>query len=159
MNDVNSVFRWQALSCVGSDALPMGWAMKVRYPQNSRFHGQSCMCAGPPVAPARAACRPCVLLCDIIARVNRPALYSIRLYLGRVRCRQTPHIYTDKELADLVAAAAGLEGDNGMRGLVFSTLFGLIAATGMRISEALNLADVDVDLGSAQPDSAPDEVQ
>lgn len=70
--------------------------------------------------------------------------------LGRARGRPTPHIYTNKELADLVGAAAMLDGDKGMRGLVHSTLFGLIAATGMRLSEAINLSDVDVDLTRAQ---------
>lgn len=70
--------------------------------------------------------------------------------LGPSRSRPTPHIYTSEELADLVRAAAALEGGNGLRGLVFSTLFGLIAASGLRLSEALNLTNSDVDLGDSQ---------
>lgn len=66
--------------------------------------------------------------------------------LGPARGRPTPHIYTPGELADLVEAAATLEGGDGLRGLTYATLFGLIAATGLRISEAINLADSDVDL-------------
>lgn len=70
--------------------------------------------------------------------------------LGPHPGRPTPHIYTADELADLVNAANALEGSDGLRGPVHATLFGLIAATGLRLSEALNLADTDVDLTCGQ---------
>ncbi len=70
--------------------------------------------------------------------------------LGPVRGRPTPHIYTGGELADLVDAAAALEGSDGLRGLAHATLFGLIATAGLRLSEAINLTNADVDLATCQ---------
>jgi integrase/recombinase XerD len=63
--------------------------------------------------------------------------------------RSRPYIYRADEIANIVAAAAELPSVYGLRGLTFSTLFGLIATTGLRISEALALdtGDVDLDIG------------
>ncbi|MEO0763612.1 MAG: integrase, partial [Pseudomonadota bacterium] len=47
--------------------------------------------------------------------------------------RPRPHIYSDAEIAAIVAEAAMLPSIYGIRGLTCSTLFGLIAATGLRI--------------------------
>jgi len=58
--------------------------------------------------------------------------------------RRTPYIYSPGEVAALMKAAAGLEPAGSIRPLTYSTLFGLIAATGMRISEALALRLEDV---------------
>lgn len=60
--------------------------------------------------------------------------------------RQTPHIYSEQEIVDLLAAARRLGPAPGLRGIVFETLFGLLASTGLRIGEALALRNVDVDL-------------
>ena len=60
--------------------------------------------------------------------------------------RPRPYIYSEEEIGKIVAAAAALPSVYGMRGLTFSTLFGLIAMTGLRISEALGLDVGDVDL-------------
>ena len=65
---------------------------------------------------------------------------------GRLPERQAPHIYSEQEIVDLLAAARRLGPAPGLRGVVFETLFGLIACTGLRISEALSLRNVDVDL-------------
>jgi integrase len=65
---------------------------------------------------------------------------------GRAHRRITPHIYTDREITDLLAAAAQLPPKSGLRPATYETLFGLIAATGLRISEALDLRCRDVDL-------------
>jgi len=65
---------------------------------------------------------------------------------GRLPERQAPHIYSEREIVDLLAAARRLGPTPGLRGVVFETLFGLIASTGMRISEALSLHNEDVDL-------------
>ena len=65
---------------------------------------------------------------------------------GRLPERLAPHIYSEKEIVDLLAAARRLGPTPGLRGVVFETLFGLIACTGLRISEALALRNVDVDL-------------
>jgi integrase len=65
---------------------------------------------------------------------------------GRLPERKAPHIYSEREIVDLLAAARRLGPTPGLRGVVFETLFGLIASTGMRISEALSLHNEDVDL-------------
>lgn len=53
--------------------------------------------------------------------------------------RRIPYIYTTDEIAALMCAAARLKPAGSIRPLLYETLFGLIAATGMRISEALAL--------------------
>ena len=65
---------------------------------------------------------------------------------GRLPERQAPHIYSDEEVQQLLAAAHRLGPKPGLRGLVYETLFGLIASTGLRLSEALSLSVGDVDL-------------
>ena len=68
---------------------------------------------------------------------------------GRIGQRLTPHIYSEQEIIDLLAAAHNLGSFiPGLRGATYETLFGLIASTGLRISEALHLLDWDVDLKS-----------
>jgi integrase len=64
---------------------------------------------------------------------------------GRYR-RTRPYIYSEQEIARIVAEAARLPSPNGIRALTFATLFGLIAVTGLRISEAVALDDSDIDL-------------
>lgn len=65
---------------------------------------------------------------------------------GRVPGRMTPHIYRDSEIVELMAVARQLGPEGGLRPAVMETLFGLVACTGLRISEALGLLDADVDL-------------
>ena len=65
---------------------------------------------------------------------------------GRLPERQAPHIYSHEEVQQLLAAAHRLGPKPGLRGLVYETLFGLIASTGLRLSEALSLSVGDVDL-------------
>ncbi|MGF6870911.1 tyrosine-type recombinase/integrase [Paraburkholderia sp. MM5477-R1] len=65
---------------------------------------------------------------------------------GRLPERQAPHIYSESEIVDLLAAARQLGPAPGLRGIIFETLFGLVASTGLRISEALALRIEDVDL-------------
>jgi integrase len=66
---------------------------------------------------------------------------------GGVGQRLAPHIYNEQEILDLLAAAHRL--DPPLRGVTYETLFGLLAATGLRVSEAVHLTDADVDLNSA----------
>ena len=65
---------------------------------------------------------------------------------GPLPGRVTPHIYIEAEIVALLGAARQLGPSDGLRGATYSTLFGLIASAGLRISEALSLADLDVDL-------------
>src|SRR5262249_50978600 len=66
--------------------------------------------------------------------------------LGPTGHRTPPHVYSDAAIADLLAAAGGLEPVGGLRPLCYVTLFGLLACAGLRISEALALSCSDVDL-------------
>ena len=67
---------------------------------------------------------------------------------GRQR-RPRPYIYTDSEIARIVTETARLPSDHGLRGRNCSTLFGLLAVTGLRVGEAVRLDDRDVDLEAA----------
>ncbi len=68
---------------------------------------------------------------------------------GRIGQRLAPHIYSEQEIIDLLAAARNLDSFiPGLRGATYETLFGLIASSGLRVSEAVHLLDTDVDLKS-----------
>jgi integrase len=69
--------------------------------------------------------------------------------LGRSHRRLAPHIYTDEEVQQLLEQAGRLTPRGSLRPLMYRTLFGLIAAAGLRLSEALKLQVVDVDLQAA----------
>lgn len=58
--------------------------------------------------------------------------------------RATPYLYTQDEVARLMAAAERLR--SPLRRATFSTLLGLLYVTGMRVGEALRLDRDDVDL-------------
>jgi integrase len=64
------------------------------------------------------------------------------------RRRNTPYIYREDEVEQLMAEAARLPSPTGLRALTYTTLFGLLAATGLRPGEALALDVADVDLHS-----------
>ena len=68
-----------------------------------------------------------------------------RLLPARTR-RRPPHIFTDEEIRRLMAAAAHRRSRTGLRSLTYTTLIGLLAATGLRPGEALRLDRSDVDL-------------
>lgn len=71
-----------------------------------------------------------------------------RHLFGRSHRRLVPHIYSEVEIRGLLSSAKKLGPTGTLRPLTYSCLFGLIAATGLRFSEALNLGRSDVDLGS-----------
>ena len=65
--------------------------------------------------------------------------------LGRgLHTRRIPYIYSPEDIRRLMAAAASLAPAGTIRPATFATLFGLLAATGMRISEALALRLSDI---------------
>jgi len=57
--------------------------------------------------------------------------------------RATPYLYSDEEIAALIAAASILR--YPLRTETYQTLIALLAATGMRIGEAINLDRADID--------------
>jgi integrase len=68
---------------------------------------------------------------------------------GRIGQRLAPHIYSEQEIIELLSAAHNLGSTiTGLRGATYETLFGLIASTGLRVSEAVHLLDTEVDLKS-----------
>jgi integrase len=67
------------------------------------------------------------------------------LISGRYR-RKQPYIYTDDEIKGIVKTAAILPSRNGIREITYPAFFGLVAVTGLRISEAISLNNNDVDL-------------
>ncbi|MDR6504239.1 integrase [Burkholderia ambifaria] len=60
--------------------------------------------------------------------------------------RSKPYLYTNAEIHKLMSAALDLRPADGLRRWTYYCLFGLLAVTGMRISEALALCRDDVDL-------------
>jgi integrase len=62
------------------------------------------------------------------------------------RRRPTPYLYSTDEVLQVMARARQLRPP--LRAATYETLFGLLAATGMRISEAVTLARRDVDLAN-----------
>jgi integrase/recombinase XerD len=60
--------------------------------------------------------------------------------------RKRPYIYSDAEIRDLVRTAGQLASAAGLKGRTYATIFGLLAVTGMRVSEVLALDREDVDL-------------
>lgn len=62
----------------------------------------------------------------------------------RSRHRITPHIYTEEELCELLAAADRMPPVGCLRAKTCATAFGLVAAAGLRIAEVLALRRADV---------------
>jgi integrase len=63
--------------------------------------------------------------------------------------RTNPYLYRDVEVRRLLAAALQLPSKTGLRGWTYMTVFGLLAVTGLRISEVVALDVADVDLRGA----------
>ena len=67
--------------------------------------------------------------------------------LGRIPTRRsTPHIYTEAEMAALLQQARCLLPRHGLRPATYVAYFALLAATGLRLSEACRLTTDDADL-------------
>ena len=92
---------------------------------------------------AEKACRlvPLRAVHALAAAVRAGHRSSGRSRFGPVPGRVPPHIYRDAEIATLLGAARQLGPSDGLRAATCVTLFGLIASAGLRISEALGLAD------------------
>jgi integrase len=60
--------------------------------------------------------------------------------------RRQPYIYSEAEVSALIAAARQLPPASGLRPWTYATLIGLLASTGLRISEALRFTRSDLDV-------------
>ncbi|MBC8373155.1 MAG: tyrosine-type recombinase/integrase [Planctomycetes bacterium] len=78
-------------------------------------------------------------------RDGRTQVPDTRLVPGDFR-RRRPHIYTTQQLRQLLAAASRMKLQCALGPLTYRTFFGLLASTGLRISEAMNLTGGHVDL-------------
>jgi len=87
----------------------------------------------------RSLTRYCVIF-ELETEIPPPRL------LGQAHRRVTPHIYTDREIIQLLDMAQNLRPPKGLRPVTMKCLLGLLAATGLRISEALHLDRNDIDL-------------
>jgi len=65
-------------------------------------------------------------------------------YFGYRKARRAPHIYSRAEIEGLVLAAQKLPSFNSLLPRTYATLISLLAATGLRISEALHLLVSDI---------------
>jgi len=70
---------------------------------------------------------------------------SSKLLEGRAK-RAKPHLYTAQEIQQLLEAALNIPPVDGLRRWIYHALLGLLAVSGLRISEAIGLRMEDVDL-------------
>jgi integrase len=59
--------------------------------------------------------------------------------------RAKPHLYSDEQILRLLEAAKSMPATHSLQPWTYYCLLGLLAVTGLRISEALNLRSIDVD--------------
>ncbi len=84
----------------------------------------------------------------LAARDGESEVPDQRLLASRFR-RGRPHVYSEQQLHQLIESAAAFPSADPLRAVGYATLFGLLASTGMRVSEplALRFDDVDLDRG------------
>jgi integrase len=90
--------------------------------------------------------RPFTQFCH---RLNPSSVILPGNLLGSYPRRVTPHIYTREEIRALMQALRRWPPAGCLRGESYAAFFGLLAATGLRLSEGLNLERRDVDLERA----------
>ena len=93
-------------------------------------------------SPHSVANRRAVWLASCTPRIQNTKYHPIRF--TRHARRPLPYIYAPKEILQLMEAASRLRESYPLRRHVYATMLGLIAATGLRISEALDLRLSDV---------------
>ena len=81
-------------------------------------------------------------------RTDQDTIVPPRKLFGPAHRRLVPHIYTDEELRALLESTHRLGAPGCLRAATCRTLFGLLATTGLRISEALKLTQADVNLAA-----------
>ncbi len=77
------------------------------------------------------------------AEDDRHEIPTDGVFCGRWH-RRSSYIFSDQEVAQLLCQAERLGPPDSLRSHTYSTLFGLLASTGMRISEALSLRLADI---------------
>ncbi|WP_352995599.1 tyrosine-type recombinase/integrase [Mesorhizobium sp. M0904] len=117
-------------------------------PEGIREHGAR---AGHCALPGQGRAQPRGLrpFARYLARLDPGTEFPQTATFGRSHRRLAPHIYSEQEICDLVTAASRLAPEGGLRPATYATIFGLIAATDLRRSEALQLRCSDVNLDGA----------
>jgi integrase len=109
---------------------------------------------------ARAATRPTPLTWGRRLEIVRPFAAWLRQhdprteiapgsFFGRAHRRLTPHVYSEPEILSILEEAMCLAPRGGLRPAAVATMLGLLACTGMRVSEAIALRHGDVDLDAS----------
>jgi integrase/recombinase XerD len=123
------------LTCQGATFITTEWALcwatQPRHVQPAEWARRLRLVRG--FAPYHAAIDP------------RTEIPSPALLPGRPQ-RHTPYLYSDAEIAQLIAAARRLPAAAELRASTYATVLGLLAVTGMRISELVALDCQEVDL-------------
>lgn len=114
-------------------ALAVAWARSARHPSPITW--------GRRLEVLRGFARYCLRV-DPATEIPPSGLF------GRAHRRLVPHIYTEIELVALLEATRTLAPQQGLRPATCRCVFGLLAASGLRISEALSLTRADVDLAT-----------
>lgn len=95
-----------------------------------------------------------IRLCDVRGFARHAASFDPRTEVppagilpGHKRAK--PYVYSDAEIDALLGAALALAPDDGLNRWTYHTLFGLIAVTGMRLGEVIDVecGDVNLDAG------------
>ena len=73
--------------------------------------------------------------------------------------RRRPYIYSDAEIDKLVRAASRLPSPRGLNGLTYSTIFGLLSVTGMRIKRGGGPRSRGREFGGGDHHRSADEVR
>ena len=84
-------------------------------------------------------------------RVFEPATEIPDNIFKPLQRRRTPHLFSEQDTLRLIDAIAQVRRCGALRPLTFSTLLGLLARTGMRIGEAINLRVEDARLDVTPP--------
>jgi integrase len=79
-------------------------------------------------------------------RSREPATEMLPTRVLAFSSRAKPYLYTEAQIRKLLGAALALPPANALRRWTYYNLFGLLAVSGLRISEALSLQRQDVDL-------------
>ena len=84
------------------------------------------------------------LACALNAEDERHQVPPAEAFGRAPRRRRTCHIFTDEEISRLLRAATQLTSRRSIQPVTFASLISLIAATGLRVSEALKLQLSDI---------------
>jgi len=87
--------------------------------------------------------------CRFLFQLNPDTYIPERALVPAGNTKRKPHIYSEKELAELLEEARRLPPASSLRPHTYATIIALLWVTGLRISEALrlNLEDVDLEQG------------